>query len=63
MFIGDARRKLFISGTHEWNGVVRDITASVETEGEQVNMEEVEEKIKDFYIAKAHWAIFKMAIA
>lgn len=30
MFIGDARQMLFISGTHRWNGWVRDATAWLE---------------------------------
>ena len=29
-FIGSLRRALFISGTHWWNGFVRDITAKFE---------------------------------
>jgi len=30
IFIGDARRFLFINGTHKWNAWVRDITAKLE---------------------------------
>lgn len=39
--IGTARRALFVEGTHNWNGWVRDITAEVEVTGEFVDAKKV----------------------
>jgi len=39
--IGDVRRELFLSGTHKWNGVVRDVTAKLEHPGMLVDKIEV----------------------
>ena len=53
MFIGDLRRKLFIPIEHEWNGIVRDITAKYETSGEDVNPDLVCDALARFYKDRA----------
>jgi hypothetical protein len=62
LFIGDLRRQLFISVDHEWNGVVRDITASCETSGERVDSIEVCSKIAKFYRGRASIALIQLAM-
>ena len=57
-FIGMVRYRLFIDEPHEWNGVVRDITAQLEHE-ETVNTEMVIIQLAEFYRARAHWENFK----
>ena len=53
MFIGDLRRKLFIPVEHEWNGIVRDITAKYEHPGGEVDAETVCLAISKFYRNRA----------
>jgi hypothetical protein len=60
MFIGDLRRRLFLDVDHEWNGVVRDITAQCETEGMEVNPEIVNMELADFYRKRASLALFRL---
>jgi hypothetical protein len=60
-FIGKVRRRLFINGTREWNGVVRDVTAQLER-FELVDVSQVCELIGKFYRDRAHWANFQQAM-
>lgn len=53
-FIGDVRRRLFVDHEDEWNGVVREITASLEFRGEQVDASRVCAEIAKFYRSRAH---------
>ena len=53
MYIGELRRKLFIDVDHEWNGVVRDMTAKYETSNEQVDSDLVCHAIQRFYQDRA----------
>ena len=57
-FIGKVRHRLFVDGVHEWNGIVRDITAQLEKD-ELVNAEIVCIHLAEFYRARAHWANFQ----
>lgn len=59
VFIGTLRRRLFIPVDHEWNGVVRDITATFEHE-EMVDPARVEAEIAKFYRNRATLALFRM---
>jgi hypothetical protein len=54
-FIGTVRQRLFISESHEWNGLVRDITARYETAGMLVDAERVSVALADFYRDRVHW--------
>jgi hypothetical protein len=60
--IGIVRRGLFISEPHEWNGIVRDITAQLERPGELVDAEKVCIFLADHYRQKAHWERFAMML-
>jgi len=61
-FIGDVRRRLFVAEPHEWNGVVRDITAQMERPGMLVDAEKVSIFMADHYRQKAHWERFAMML-
>jgi hypothetical protein len=63
MFIGDLRRQLFIPVDHEWNGIVRDVTAQCETEGMEVNQTMVEDELASVYRKRATLALIRMHIA
>jgi hypothetical protein len=60
MYIGDLRRKLFIPVDHEWNGVVREITAEYEESGGDVDAEVVSVAMGKYYRAYAHTANIKL---
>jgi len=60
MFIGDLRRRLFLDVDHEWNGVVRDITAQCETKEMEVDPEIVNIELADFYRKRATLALFQL---
>jgi hypothetical protein len=53
MNIGTLRRRLFIPVDHEWNGIVRDITARYEHSGEEVDEELVCAAMARFYRDRA----------
>jgi len=57
MFIGDARRKLFVDEPNEWNGLVRDISAALEDDQEQVDMDDVCDVIRRVYRNRASQAL------
>ena len=63
MYIGELRRKLFIEVDHEWNGVVRDITAKYETTGEMVDPEVVCLALQRFYKNRASLAMLRLALS
>jgi hypothetical protein len=62
-FIGTVRRRLFIDEPHEWNGVVRDVTAKMECPGKLVDAEQVCKFIVRFYRERAHWARFRQEVS
>jgi hypothetical protein len=59
-FIGDVRRRLFIEEPHEWNGIVRDITARCETGEMRVDPDLVATKLNEFYRGRASLALMQM---
>ena len=61
MYIGDLRRRLFIDVDHEWNGVVREMTAKYEKSGGEgeVNEEPVFKAVAEFYRNRATLAMLR----
>jgi hypothetical protein len=57
MYIGTARRTLFVDEPNEWNGFVREITATFEDGNEQVDMDDVCDIIMRIYRMRASLAL------
>ncbi len=60
MFIGQLRRQLFIDGTHEWNGLVRDVTAECEQDYGMVSPELVTYVLSFVYRHRASMARYSL---
>jgi uncharacterized protein YeaO (DUF488 family) len=60
MFIGNARRKLFVDEPNEWNEFVREISAALEDDQEQVDIDDVCDVLMRIYRRRASQALWQL---